>query len=336
MYAYKFMNTFRAVMATQVDAKTQVAFTDLTKDQLPAGELLVKVAYSSLNYKDGLMVCGKPGVIRKWPMVGGIDLAGIVEESSVDGYQSGDRVVVTGSEMSEAYWGGYSQYERVMADWAVPVPASMSLSQAMAIGTAGFTAMQSVMIMEERGLTPGGREVVVTGAAGGVGSVAIAILAKRGYRVVASSGRAELHDYLKSLGASEIIGREVLNTPSKRMLEGERWAGAVDTVGGETLSGLLRTMAAHGTVALSGLAGGAAFSTTVMPFILRSVNLCGVNSVRVANPERRAIWARLVEDLPLALLDSMTEIRPMSEIFELGAKILAGQVRGRTVIDVNK
>ena len=329
-------------MATQAEGKTQVAFENLTLDHLPQGDLLVKVAYSSLNYKDGLMVMGKPGVIRKWPMVGGIDLAGVVEESSVAAYKPGDRVVVTGSEMSEAYWGGYTQYERVQADWAVPVPDSMSLAQAMAIGTAGFTAMQSVMIMEARGLKPGGREVVVTGAAGGVGSVAVAILSKLGYRVVASSGlvassgRPELHDYLKSLGATEIIGREVLGTPSKRMLEAERWAGAVDTVGGETLSGLLRTMAAHGTIALSGLAGGAAFSTTVMPFILRSVNLCGVNSVRVSNPERRAIWERLVQDLPLPLLDSMTQIRPMSDIFELGASILAGQVRGRTVIDVNQ
>src|SRR5450432_3995000 len=287
------MSSFRAVMATQVDGKTQVAFENLTLDQLPAGDMLVKVAYSSLNYKDGLMVTGKPGVVRKWPMVGGIDLAGIVEESSVDGFKAGDRIVVTGSEMSEAYWGGYSQYERVRADWAVPVPESMSLTQAMAIGTAGFTAMQSVMIMEARGLKPGGRDVVVTGAAGGVGSVAVAILSKLGYRVVASSGRAELHDYLKSLGAAEIIGREVLATPSKRMLEAERWAGAIDNVGGETLSGLLRTMAAHGTIALCGLAGGTTFSSTVMPFILRSVNLCGVNSVRVANSERREIWNRL-------------------------------------------
>ena len=322
-------------MATQADGKTQVGFENLTLDQLPAGDLLVKVAYSSLNYKDGLMVTGKPGVIRKWPMVGGIDLAGVVEESSVDGFKPGDRIVVTGSEMSEAYWGGYSQYERVQADWAVPVPESMSLAQAMAVGTAGFTAMQSVMIMEAHGLKPGGREVVVTGAAGGVGSVAVAILAKLGYRVVASSGRAELHDYLKSLGAAEIIGREVLGTPSKRMLEAERWAGAIDSVGGETLSGLLRTMAAHGTVALCGLAGGLTVNSNCMPFILRSVNLCGVNSVRVGNPERRAIWARLVQDLPLPLLDSMTVVRPMSDIFELGASILAGQIRGRTVIDVN-
>ena len=322
-------------MATQADGKTQVGFENLTREQLPPGDLLVKVLYSSLNYKDGLMVTGKPGVIRKWPMVGGIDLAGIVEESSVDGWKAGDRVVVTGSEMSEAYWGGYSQYQRIQSDWAVPIPESMSFQQAMAIGTAGFTAMQSVIIMEQRGLKPGGRDVVVTGAAGGVGSVAVAILAKLGYRVVGSSGRAELHDYSKSLGAAEIIGREVLGTPSKRMLEAERWAGAIDNVGGETLSGLLRTMAPHGTVALCGLAGGVAFSSTVMPFILRSVNLCGVNSVRVPNPERRAIWGRLVQDLPLPLLDSMTDVRPMSEIFELGASILAGRVRGRTVIDVN-
>ena len=335
-YSSTDMSTFRAVMATQVDGKTQVGFESLTLDQLPPGELLVKVAYSSLNYKDGLMVTGKPGVVRKFPMVGGIDLAGIVQESAVATFEPGDRVVVTGSEMSEAHWGGYSQYARVRADWAVPVPAAMSLEQAMAVGTAGFTAMQAVMIMEGHGLKPGGRDVAVTGAAGGVGSVAIAILGKLGYRVVASSGRPELHDYLKSLGAAEIIGREVLATSSKRMLEAERWAGAVDSVGGETLSGLLRTTAAHGTVALCGLAGGAAFASTVMPFILRSVNLCGVNSVLVKNPERRAIWARLTQDLPLPLLDSMTQIKPISEIFELGASILAGQIKGRTVIDVNQ
>lgn len=330
------MDKFRAVVARQVDGKTQVGLEELTRADLGAGELLVKVACSSLNYKDGLAVTGKPGVIRKYPMIAGIDLAGVVEESAVDAFKPGDRVVVTGCEMSEAYWGGYTQYEKVQAEWAVPVPDALSLEQAMAVGTAGFTAMQSVMIMEANGLKPGGREVVVTGAAGGVGSVAIAILAKLGYRVVASSGRAELTDYLKSLGAAEVIGREVLATPSKRMLEAERWAGAVDTVGGETLAGLLRTMAAHGTVALSGLAGGAAFSSTVMPFILRSVNLCGVNSVKVPNAERRAIWQRIVADLPMGLLDSMTEIRPMSEIFELGAKILAGQVRGRVVVDVNR
>jgi acrylyl-CoA reductase (NADPH) len=212
----------------------------------------------------------------------------------------------------------------------------MSLEQAMAIGTAGFTAMQSVITLEAHGLKLGGRDIVVTGAAGGVGSVAIAILAKLGYRVVASSGRAELHDYLKSLGAAEIIGREVLATPSKRMLEAERWGGAIDNVGGETLSGLLRTTASHGTIALCGLAGGAAFASTVMPFILRSVNLCGINSVKVANSERRAIWARLVQDLPLPLLDSLTQIKPLTEIFELGAAILAGQIKGRTVIDVNQ
>jgi acrylyl-CoA reductase (NADPH) len=330
------MSQFRALLARQVEGKTEIAFEQLSQDALPPGELLVKVAYSSLNYKDGLAVTGKPGVMRKFPMVPGIDLAGIVEESSVSHFKAGDKVAVTGCEMSEMYWGGYTQYARIQSDWAVPVPDGFSLEQSMAIGTAGFTAMQSVMALEAHGVDPGGREIVVTGAGGGVGSVAIALLAKLGYKVVASSGRAELHDYLRSLGAHEIIGREVLATPSKRPMETERWAGAIDSVGGETLTGLLRTMSSHGCVALCGLAGGAAFASTVLPFILRSVSLVGINSVKVSNPERRAVWARLERDLPTGLLDSITEVKPLSEIVSLGGQILAGQIRGRTVIDVNQ
>jgi acrylyl-CoA reductase (NADPH) len=331
------MQQFRALLARQTDGKTEIGFEQLSKDALPPGELLVKVSYSSLNYKDGLAVTGKPGVIRKFPMVPGIDLAGIVEESSVGGFKAGDRVAVTGCELSELHWGGYTQYARIQAEWAVPVPAGFSLEQSMAIGTAGFTAMQCVMALQAHGVQPGGgREVVVTGAAGGVGSVAIGLLAHLGYKVAASSGRPELHDYLRSLGAHEIIGREVLSAPSKRPMESERWAGAIDNVGGETLSGLLRTMATHGCIALCGLAGGMAFSTTVIPFILRSVVLAGINSVKVPSAERRAIWARLERDLPRPLLDSMTQVKPLSEIVALGGQILAGQVRGRTVIDVNQ
>ena len=330
------MSQFRALIARQTDGKTEIGFEHLEKDALPPGELLIKVAYSSLNYKDGLAVTGKPGVMRKFPIVPGIDLAGTVEESSVPGFAAGDRIAVTGCEMSEMHWGGYAQYARIQAEWAVPIPAGFSLEQSMAIGTAGFTAMQCVMALEAHGVAPGGREVVVTGAAGGVGSVAIALLSKLGYKVAASSGRAELHDYLRGLGANEIIGREVLATPSKKPMEAERWAGAIDNVGGDTLTGLLRTMATHGCIALCGLAGGMVFSTTVIPFILRSVVLAGINSVKVPNAERRAIWARLERDLPTGVLDSLTQTKPLSEVVALGGEILAGQVRGRTVIDVNR
>jgi acrylyl-CoA reductase (NADPH) len=329
------MSKFKALIANQEDGKFQASIQEIEQAALPPGEVLVRVAYSSLNYKDGLAVSGKPGVIRKFPMVPGVDFAGTVVESANDGFRAGDEVVVTGCGTSETLWGGYAQYARIDERFLVPLPRGMSLKQTMAVGTAGFTAMQAVMELERHGLKPGGREVVVTGAAGGVGSVAIAILAKLGYRAVASSGRAELSDYLKSLGASEIIGREVLGTASKRPLETERWAAGIDNVGGETLSGMLRTMAVGGSAASCGLAGGASLNTTVFPFILRGVNLLGIDSLRVSNAGRREIWSRVVRDLPLELLDSMTEIAPLSNIFEMGERILAGKTRGRVVIDVN-
>lgn len=328
------MSKFKALIANQENGKFDASIQEIDRENLPAGEVLVRVAYSSLNYKDGLAVTGKPGVIRRFPMVPGIDFAGVVEESSA-GFKAGDEVVVTGCGTSEILWGGYAQYARLNAEFMVPLPAGLSLRQSMAVGTAGFTAMQSVMELERHGVKPGEREVVVTGAGGGVGSVAIAILAKLGYKAVASSGRAELHDYLKSLGASEIIGRDVLATPSKRPLETERWAGAIDNVGGDTLAGILRTMAIGGSVASCGLAGGAALNTTVFPFILRGANLLGIDSMRVANARRREIWARLTRDLPLDLLDRMTTVEPLEKVFELGERILAGKTRGRVVIDVN-
>ncbi len=327
--------TFRAVLATQNDGNTVVAIQNVPHDALPTGNVLVRVAYSSLNYKDGLAVTGKPGVMRNYPMIPGVDLAGTVEQSESPDFQVGDEVVVTGCGTSETHWGGYAEYARLRSDWIVPRPVGISLKQSMGIGTAGFTAMQCVMALEDHGLKPGSREVVVTGAAGGVGSVAIAILAKLGYDVVASSGRPETHTYLKSLGARQVIDRAVLAGASKKPMDPERWGAAVDTVGGGTLAGVLRSLVANGSVAACGLAGGSALNTTVFPFILRGVNLLGVNSVQLQNSRRREIWARLESDLPMDLLDSMIQVAPLDKVFELGAEILQGQVRGRVVIDVN-
>jgi len=328
------MSTFRAVLATQEDGKTVVAFHDLALSSLPPGEVLIRVQYSSLNYKDGLAVTGKPGVIRKFPMIAGIDLAGVVEESSSPEWKKGDTAIVTGSGLSETIWGGYSEYARLDARLLVKLPEGMTARQAMGIGTAGFTAMQCAIALEHHGVKPASGEVVVTGAAGGVGSVAVAILAKLGYRVVASTGRAELAPYLQSLGAAEVIDRSVLSAPSKRPMDSERWAGAIDTVGADTLGGVIRGLKVGGSVAACGVAGGGTLNTTVFPFILRGVNLLGINSVTVAREERLEIWRRLSTDLPMATLESMIEEAPLDRVFELGAKILAGGVRGRTVIRV--
>jgi acrylyl-CoA reductase (NADPH) len=295
----------------------------------------VRVAYSSLNYKDGLAVTGRPGVIRKYPMVPGVDFAGTVEESSSPQFKPGDEVVVTGCGTAEVFWGGYAQWARLDAEFLAPLPKGLTLQQAMGVGTAGFTAMMAVMALEEHGLKPGGREVLVTGAAGGVGSVAIAILGKLGYSVAASTGRPALHDYLRELGASKIINRADLATPSRKPLEDQLWAAAIDNVGGDTLAGLLRSMELHGSVASCGLAGGAALNTTVYPFILRGVNLLGIDSARMSNARRREIWARVVRDLPTNLLDRMIQTEPLNQIFSLSEQILRGEIRGRVVVDVN-
>jgi len=268
-------------------------------------------------------------------MVPGIDFAGTVEESSSPSFKPGDSVVVTGCGTAEVFWGGYAQWARLDAEFMVPLPTGLTLQQAMGIGTAGFTAMMSVMALEEHGLKPGGREVLVTGAAGGVGSIAIAILSKLGYKVVASTGRSALHDYLRDLGASGIIGRTEVAAPSKKPLEDQRWAAAIDNVGGDALAGLLRSMELHGSVASCGLAGGAALNTTVYPFILRGVNLLGIDSARMSSARRRQIWARIVQDLPANLLDRITVTAPLDQVFALGEQILEGKIRGRVVVDVN-
>jgi len=330
------MSTFKAVFAEQFEGKPKISIQQVDRASLPPGDVLVRVRYSDLNYKDGLAVTGRPGVIRKYPMVPGVDLAGVVEESSSPDWKPGDEVVVTGFGLSETAWGGYAELARLNADWLIRLPKGLTLKQAMAIGTAGFTAMQCVVALERHGLVAGSNnEVLVTGAAGGVGSIAVAILAKLGYRVVASTGRAELGDYLRSLGASEIVSRTTFNTPTKRPLESERWAGAVDTVGGETLAAIVRALVANGSVAACGVAGGAALSTTVYPFILRGVNLLGINSVYVSRSDRLLMWQRLSRDLPVPLLDRMTQEAPLEAVFELGEKIIAGAIRGRTVIRIS-
>jgi acrylyl-CoA reductase (NADPH) len=326
---------FQGLVVTQDNGNFAVSVQQLDRDALPPGEVLVRVAYSSLNYKDGLAVTGRPGVIRKYPMVPGIDLAGTVEESCSPQFNPGDEVVVTGCGTSETFWGGYAQLARLNAEFIVPLPKGMTLKQAMGVGTAGLTAMQSVMALELHGLRPTGREVVVTGAAGGVGSVAVAILGHLGYKVAASTGRIELHEYLGELGASAILDRATLAAASKRPLESERWAGAIDNVGGDTLAGLLRSMATGGSIASCGLVGGAALSTTVFPFILRGVNLLGIDSLHLSNARRREIWQRIARDLPMRLLDGMMQVEPLGKIRELGEQILAGKIHGRTVIDVN-
>jgi len=328
------MSTFKAVYATQQDGKTHVSLEQLDRASLPAGDVLVRVHYSDLNYKDGLAVTGRPGVIRKFPMIAGIDLAGVVEESASPAWKAGDEVVITGFGLSETAWGGYAELARVDTNWLVRLPPGLTLKQAMAIGTAGFTAMQCVVALERHGVLPGAGEVLVTGAAGGVGSIAVAVLAKLGYRVVASTGRAELGDYLRSLGASEILERSTLTAPSKRPLDSERWAGAVDSVGGDTLAAIVRGLVANGSVAACGVAGGAALNTTVFPFILRGVNLLGINSVHFPSSDRPLMWERLTRDLPLPLLDGMTQEAPLEAVFDLGEKIIAGAVRGRVVIKI--
>ena len=326
---------FKALILEEQDGKTQSSIRELGRDALPTGEVLVEVAYSSLNYKDGLAITGQGRIIRNFPMVPGIDFSGTVVESTSPAYAPGDQVILTGWGVGERHWGGFSQFARVKADWLVKLPAGLSPHGAMAFGTAGFTAMLCVLALEDAGIAPGEREVVVTGAAGGVGSVAVALLARAGHNVTASTGRAAEHDYLTALGARQIIDRQELATPSKRPLESERWAGGVDTVGDETLATVLKGVAYGGAVAACGLAGGSNLSTTVLPFILRGVRLLGVDSVMCPRPRREAAWARLARDFPTDQLNRVTQTVALAELPSLAGEILAGKVRGRIVVDVN-
>ena len=327
--------TLTAVMLEEVDGKPKASFKTLSVADLPGHDVLVEVAYSTVNYKDGLALTGKGKIARKLPMVCGVDLAGTVLESRSPDWKPGDRVVVNGWNLSETEWGGYIQQQRVKPDWLVRVPDAFTLAEAMAIGTAGYTAMLAVLALEHMGVGAAGPEVLVTGAAGGVGSIAVSVLAKLGYRVVASTGRTETHDYLRSLGAHAIIDRSAL-TEKGLPLQRERWGGAVDSVGGQTLANVVAQTARHGAVAVCGLAGGSDLPASVFPFILRGVSLVGIDSVQATRAKREEAWSRLATDLDKAKLDAMTTIEPLSKVFELAESIVRGQVRGRTVIDVRK
>ncbi len=325
-------DTFTALVLRETDDGPVGALEQLTDADLPDGDVTIDVEYSSLNYKDGLALAGRNKVVRSYPMVPGIDLTGIVVASDSPDFVVGDAVISTGFQVGERYWGGYAQRQRVQSSWLVKRPAEMPGATAMAIGTAGLTAMLCVMAVEDGGVTPGDGPVLVTGAAGGVGSVAVALLAGRGFEVTAVTGRPETQEYLRGLGATNFLTRAEMTEPA-RPLEAETWAGAVDTVGSTMLAKLLSQVRYGGTVAACGLAGGGDLPTTVMPFILRGVRLQGVESVMTPIATRERAWERLAAELRADLVESMTEVVPLSELLERGPTILDGQVRGRWVVD---
>jgi acrylyl-CoA reductase (NADPH) len=314
--------------------KTTAAVEDIADSDLPEGEVTVAVEYSTLNYKDGLCIGPGGGLVRSYPHVPGIDFAGTVETSSDSRYAPGDKVVLTGWRVGEAHWGGHAQKARVRADWLVPLPAGLDTRQAMSVGTAGLTAMLAVMALEDQGIKEG--PILVTGAAGGVGSVATAILARLGHEVAAVTGRPDQADYLTGLGAAEIIARDVLAEATRKPLEGERWGGAVDAVAGAMLGRVLKQMRYGASVAAIGLAGGAEIEgALITPFILRGVNLLGIDSVMQPFDARQRAWARIARDLPMDRLEEMVQPATLADLPQLGADILAGRVKGRVVVDVN-
>ncbi|MBK1664484.1 alcohol dehydrogenase [Rhodospirillum rubrum] len=324
----------KAVLIEKTEAGHHAALTELADDALPEGDVTVAVSYSTLNYKDALAITGKGPVVRQFPMVPGIDFAGFVETSRHPDFKAGDSVVLNGWGVGESHWGGLAQKARVNGDWLIPLQAPFTAAQAMAIGTAGYTAMLCVLALERQGVTADQGEILVTGAAGGVGSVAVAVLAKLGYRVAASTGRAAEAPYLRSLGASEIIDRATLSAPGKPLAR-ERWAGAIDTVGSHTLANVCAALRYGATVAACGLAQGMDLPLTVAPFILRGVTLAGVDSVYRPIAQRREAWARLARDLDIEKLAAITNTIPLSEVVPAASRMLAGQVRGRLVVDVN-
>ena len=326
---------FKALLLTREGEAFAARVADLEESRLPEGDVLIRVDYSTINYKDGLALTNRSPVVRQWPMVAGIDAAGIVEESRHPDWKAGDAVVLNGWGAGEAHWGGLAQKMRVPGQWLVPLPKGMTLRQSMAIGTAGYTAMLCVMALERLGVQKEQGEVLVTGATGGVGSIAVALLAHRGFRVVASTGKTSEEAYLKSLGAGEIVDRNTLNQPGKP-LQKERWAGVVDSVGSHTLANACAQTKAEGVVAACGLAQGMDFPVTVAPFILRGVVLAGVNSVYVPVERRRKAWELLAKELDPARLESMIEEIALGQAVERAPDVLAGKIRGRLVVDVNK
>lgn len=327
---------FRALVLEQTSGDVTSTIRELDDSALPAGNVTVAVEFTTVNYKDGLVVNGGGGLVKRWPHVPGVDFAGTVQKSDHPAYQPGDRVVLTGWRVGEICWGGCAQKASVNGDYLVPLPAAFTTRQAMAIGTAGFTAMLAVMALESHGLTPAAGEVLVTGASGGVGSVATAILAHRGYSVVASTGRAETHEYLKGLGATIVIDRSLFAELTKRPLESERWAGCIDSVGGNTLARVLAQLKYGCSAAAVGLAGGSKLEHTVMPFLLRGANLLGIDSVMCPAHRRREVWRRLSADLPEERLEAIAVSASLADVPQLAREILRGQIRGRVVVDVNR
>lgn len=332
---------FRAIVLTRSEdgagrRSSSSALTTVGNESLMDGDVTVAVEFSSINYKDGLALTGRPGVARVWPLIAGIDLVGTVETSGDPRWAAGDRVILNGAGIGESHHGGLAERARVSGAALVRLPEGLSASRAAAIGTAGFTAMLAVLALERGGVNPDSGDVLVTGAAGGVGSIATALLAGRGYRVVASTGRAaELGDYLRGLGAAELLDRDTLAGAGKP-LQTQRWAGAIDSVGSHTLANILAQTNQNGVVASCGLAQGAELPTTVMPFILRAVTLAGINSVEASRALRQEAWGRLAADLDLDLLDGLTEVIPLADAFDAADRILAGQLHGRTVVDVRR
>ncbi len=326
---------FNALVVEKTEDGTHAEVRSVSYDDLPAGDVTVSVDYSTVNYKDGLCIGPGGGLVRTYPHVPGIDFSGTVETSDDPRYDVGDAVILTGWRVGEARWGGYAQKARVKADYLVPLPNGLTTRQAMAVGTAGFTSMLAIMALEDHGLKPGQGPVLVTGAAGGVGSVATAILANLGYEVAAVTGRPETGNYLKELGAETIVDRSELNETTKRPLEAETWAGCVDAVGGAMLARVLGQIKYGGSVAAVGLAGGSSLPTTVIPFLLRGINLLGIDSVMQPYENRKRAWDRIATDLPLAKLEAMVSSATLSDLPALGRDILKGNVKGRVVINVN-
>jgi acrylyl-CoA reductase (NADPH) len=324
---------FKAIMIKKDSNAQTVEDVELAPSELMEGDVTVKVAHSTVNYKDGLVLTGRSPVVRRFPMIPGIDFAGTVEQSSNPNFKLGDKVVLNGFGLSETHFGGYAEYARVKGDWLVPLPSQFTTAQAMAIGTAGYTAMLSVLALEDAGVTPAKGPIVVTGAAGGVGSVAVALLAKLGFRVIASTGRPEEEAYLKGLGASEIVPRAEL-AADPRPLGKERWAGGVDSVGSKTLANVIASTSYGGAVAACGLAGGMDLPLSVAPFILRGVSLLGIDSVQMPQPRRRKAWERLARDLDVSKLSAMTKTIPLSAVRDAANDILAGKIRGRLVVEI--
>ncbi|MBF0269635.1 MAG: oxidoreductase [Alphaproteobacteria bacterium] len=329
--------SFKAILLTEAEGKVTSQLTTLEDSQLPEGDVTVGIDYTTINYKDGLILSGLGRMVAKYPHIPGIDFSGTVLESASPKYKAGDKVILTGWRVGESHWGGMSQKARVKAEWLVPMPSGLDAKRAMALGTAGFTAMLAVMALEAHGLNPKkDGEVLVTGAAGGVGSVAVAVLANLGYRVAAATGRPEQHDYLKSLGATSIVDRKELSEAAKKPMLSERWIGAIDNVGGASLSTVLASLKHRCSCASVGNASGIELNATVIPFLLRGINLLGIDSGASPYPERTTAWNRLAKEMPMDKLDGMTSVAGLADLPNLAKSILKGEIKGRTLIDVNR